>query len=302
MASGKTIRIFLADGSASGILVAEIINWTGSVLVAPRAKLPELAKREECKRTGVYCLVGPDPEATGGDRVYIGEGDNVLARLTEHERAAAKDFWTRTVVINSKDMNLTKAHARYLESRLIQMARSSGRASVANNTAPERNPLPEPDIADMEFFLDQVELVLPVLGFDFLRPASSAAIAQEDTSVSPVFEIRQVGVVATAQEIGGEFIVKAGSTARKEGAPSWTTYRGLRDQLVHAGKLRDSDDAGFYEFAEDVPFSSPSAAAATVLARGANGRTEWQTRDTRATYQGWLDQQIGRINIDIDSD
>jgi hypothetical protein len=30
--------------------------------------------------------------------------------------------------------------------------------------------MPEADIADMEGFLSRVELVLPVLGFDFLKP------------------------------------------------------------------------------------------------------------------------------------
>lgn len=58
----KTIRIHLVNGLPSEILTAEIITWTGKIIVAPRAMLAELAKREEVKRTGVYCLLGPDPE------------------------------------------------------------------------------------------------------------------------------------------------------------------------------------------------------------------------------------------------
>ena len=38
--TGKTVRIFLADGHPSGILLAEISNWTGNVLVAPRCQGP----------------------------------------------------------------------------------------------------------------------------------------------------------------------------------------------------------------------------------------------------------------------
>jgi hypothetical protein len=60
--TGKTIRIFLADGEPTGILLAEISNWTGKVLVAPRSQLDQLSKREEVRRTGVYLLVGPDPD------------------------------------------------------------------------------------------------------------------------------------------------------------------------------------------------------------------------------------------------
>jgi hypothetical protein len=62
---GRTIRIYLADGGPTGVLTAEIINWTGKVIVAPREKLDEIARRDEVKRTGIYCLVGPDPDTPG---------------------------------------------------------------------------------------------------------------------------------------------------------------------------------------------------------------------------------------------
>ena len=57
---GETIRISLADGEPTGILLAEISNWTGKVLVAPRSSLDRLGKREKVRRTGVYLLVGPE--------------------------------------------------------------------------------------------------------------------------------------------------------------------------------------------------------------------------------------------------
>lgn len=37
---GRTIRMILVDRSASGIVTAEIINWTDKVVVAPRSHLP----------------------------------------------------------------------------------------------------------------------------------------------------------------------------------------------------------------------------------------------------------------------
>jgi hypothetical protein len=119
--TGKTIRIYLVDGLPTGILTAEIMNWTGKVTVGPRSGLAELARRAEVKRTGVTLLVGPDPDSPTKDRVYGGEGDNVLTRLVTHEGDETKDLWTRTVVVTSKDENLTKAHVRYLESHLIKV-------------------------------------------------------------------------------------------------------------------------------------------------------------------------------------
>jgi len=107
----NTIRIFLADGEPTGILLAEFSNWTGKVLVAPRSQLDQLSKREEVRRTGVYLLVGPDPDDPSRALAYIGEGDNVLKRLLRHNKNEAKDFWERTVVIVSKDESLIKSHA-----------------------------------------------------------------------------------------------------------------------------------------------------------------------------------------------
>src|SRR5262245_11608116 len=132
--TGRTLRIYLVDGSPTGVLTAEIMNWTGRVTVGPRSQLAALAARPDRSRTGIYLLVGPDPDAPNKDRVYVGEGDKVITRLTKHEADESKDFWTRTVVVTSKDENLTKSHVRYLESRLLQMALQAGRAVISNGT------------------------------------------------------------------------------------------------------------------------------------------------------------------------
>src|SRR3954462_12294892 len=100
------------------------------------------------------------------------------------------------LVIISKDENLTKSHGRYLESRLIAMASQAGRATVANGTSPPQPPLPEPDVADMEFFLDQMEMMLPVLGFSFLQPrpaTESFPTGVPSTLESPTFVMEEVG-------------------------------------------------------------------------------------------------------------
>ena len=160
---GKTIRLYLAEGEPGGVLTAEIINWTGKVIVAPRSKLYELAKREETKRAGIYFLVGEDPEKSTKKRVYVGESDNVLDRLKNHQTDASKDFWVQTAFVLSKDENLTKSHVRYLESRFIGLIDSAKRAVLANGTGPPMRGLPEPDVADMEFFLDVCcEVLMPI--------------------------------------------------------------------------------------------------------------------------------------------
>jgi uncharacterized protein DUF4357 len=288
--NGTQIRIFLVDGVPTGILTAEIINLSMKFVVAPRSQLARLADRPEAKRTGVYLLVGADPDSPVRDLVYVGEGDNVLNRLLKHNKDESKEFWTRTVFVTSKDENLTKSHVRYLESRIISLVKLANRARLANDTEPDPTPLPEPDVASMEFFLDQVQMVLPVLGFSFTQQLPSAAALAKESS--PQFTMTPVGTSATAREVDGEFVVLKGSTARKQGNESWTSYRGLREQLMAEGKLAEAGQDGFLVFTEDVPFSSPSAAAAVVYGGNQNGRLAWRTKDGGQTYQQWQEQKL----------
>ena len=95
MSQGRSIRLFLVDGTPNGLLTAEIMNWTGHVLTGPRSKLGELVQRPEVGRTGIYFLVGADPENSFRSLVYIGESDDVGKRLKQHnkpEEQGGKDF------------------------------------------------------------------------------------------------------------------------------------------------------------------------------------------------------------------
>jgi hypothetical protein len=166
---GRSIRLYLVDGTPTGLITAEIVNWTGHVILAPRSRLADLLQRKEPLRTGVYFLFGPDPNDPAQTLLYIGESENVGKRLTQHNKDNEKSFWERVCIVTSKDQNITKGHGKYLESRLIEIAKRAGRAKITNGTSPEYGWLPEADLADMEFFLEQVKVILPVLGLDFLR-------------------------------------------------------------------------------------------------------------------------------------
>ena len=113
MSDGRSVRLFLAEGTATGIVTAEIINWTGHVITAPRTRLDAALKRPELKGTGIYFLFGTNFDADL-PTVYVGEGDNIAARLSTHSKDEQKDFWERFAAITNKDMNLTKTHVKYL--------------------------------------------------------------------------------------------------------------------------------------------------------------------------------------------
>lgn len=296
--AGKQVRLFLVDGTPGGLTTAEITNWTGHVLSARRSDIGDLLRREEADRTGVYLLLGEDEDAVGGTRCYIGEADVVAQRLRWHLRE--KDFWDRVVVITSKDANLTKSHVRYLESRFITLATRAGRVSLANGTNPPSTALPEADRSDMEYFLDQLQVVLPVLGVNAIRVRDVKAVEPvvPDAAVSPVFRLtnKRQGVDARAQQVDGEFTVLAGSVvaasmpeqSSRHSASTAAQYRMRREhhlKLVADGSIVVADGVG--TLARDVVFTSPSAAGAVVQGQAStNGRVAWIADDGQ-TFGAW---------------
>jgi hypothetical protein len=302
MTHGKSIKLFLADGSINGILTAEIINWTGHVLSAPRTKLLELIQREECSRTGVYFLVGFDPEKSL-PCVYIGESDDVANRLKQHNRteeAGGKDFWEKVCLVTGKDQNITKTHIKYLESRLIDIAKRSGQCLLINSTAHSYDRLPESDTADMEYFLEQIQVVLPALGFTFLKEmkypseinkahSSIDVPAKISVTTETDFYLSSRDIEAKAKIIDGDFYVLKGSQVRKDvSQPSHNYMKNLRPQLFENNII----DTNTYTFTQDYLFSSPSAAGAVILGRASNGRKEWKTVTTHITYAEWQQNQV----------
>ncbi|MBP2216573.1 GIY-YIG nuclease family protein [Arthrobacter sp. CAN_C5] len=299
MTTGRQVRLFLTDGMPGGLLTAEIMNWTGQIVAGSRSDLAVLLARPEAAKTGVYFLTGVNEEDPDDQMLYIGEGDDVSTRLKMHNRGepeGGKDFWTRALLLTSKDANLTKAHVRYLESRFIELGKVADRTIIVNRTAPPTLPLPEADISDMEYFISQARIVLPLLGIDAFRevPRNEAEATDPDgpKASSPVFELGVPGDGGTArgQEIDGEFIVYEGSAVRSKWVSGHTGYQKLYERLRVDGTFEDI--GGLRRFARPYAFKSPSAAAAVVTGRPTNGRISWIVSATGLSYAQWQEQSI----------
>jgi len=211
------------------------------------------------------------------DRIYIGEAENVKARLKQHLSDSSKDF-KEFIFFISKDELLTKTQIRYLESRMIQLAVDAKSAEIENSTSPKLPTLHEADISDMEYFLEQIKLVLPVMGFKFL--ISSTAKTSQPETVSKSDPIHQKYFIKTRTyksqmvETDQGYIVLKGSEAKKGLSKSTTeTYRKLRRKLLDTQILIEEGDKLI--FVEDAVFNSPSAASNMILGRNSNGFTEW---------------------------
>ena len=274
--TSATIKLFLPHGDAKRLRVGEVSNWTGKALAAPRTELSDFFLSDEAESAGIYFLFGSDPE-NGEALAYIGEAEVIRDRLKQHK---AKDFWNAVVIFVSKDENLTKAHIRYLENRLLQEAKQAGRYRLENSNT--SNPkLPESDREDMEVFLSRIQQVLPVLGSDLLTPISGST-----KTAKPQNELlcKNKGAIARGRRTEGGFVVFKGSTAvftERASAETQHPYVvSLRKKLVQDGTLEETD--GFLTFTRDTEFDSPSAAAAVVHGGGANGLTAWKDSNGRS--------------------
>lgn len=296
---GRSIRIFLVDGNSSGVRTAELGLSTIKALAVPRASLATITSRDEVGKTGVYVLIGNDSEVPGLKKIYIGEGDALITRLSAHNKDEDKDFWDECVLFVSKDQNLTKAHVRYVEGRLIQLAVSAKRANLANGTAPSvQGWLPEADEVEMEEFIVQARLLLGTLGYDLFEQQSSTeshAItpALPVSSERPVFRFAGEGynAICTVDSDAGQFVVTADSIVRKQETQSLQpTYKNLRAQLIASGILIDYSDISF-RFVQDYSFSSPTAAAQVVGGFPVSGRAAWRM-DGGKSLADWQNAQL----------
>ena len=295
MTTGRSLELFFVDGRPEGMLTAEVFNWTGHVLRIPRTRLAEGLKRSEATQTGVYVLLGNDDT---GRLAYIGEAENMSERLKQH--ANSKDWWEQAVLVTTAGDALHKAHVKYLESRLVEIATNAGHTPLENGNIPPRSSLNEAARANMESFLDTLQMVLPAIRVDLFQTGRRSITTVEEKSLQsavPVvfhFKMARHDVDASATLSAEEMIVQAGSKVRAEWVGDRkhnTHYWRLHDDLVAKGIIALKDGIGL--LTENYAFSSPSAAAAVVAGRSANGRTSWKLPDGR-TYADWEVDQLNK--------
>ena len=268
MKFGKTIKIFLIDGDPNGRMSCELSNWTGKAYKIPRIKIKNCSDRDDLTGTGVYLLFGKNEDDK--DQVYIGEAETILKRLNQH--LTQKDFWNETIVFVSKDENLNKAHIKYLENRLHDIAKSTGRYLIENANTPTQSSISESDRAEMEEFIEYIKMLVNALGHKVFDEKREFKPKQKQE----IFIIKAArGADAQGEPTSDGFVVFKGSNAASTTVNSISqSFLNLRKSLIEKGVLKLNGDV--YEFTEDYIFSSPSTAAVIVMGRNANGLMEWK--------------------------
>lgn len=275
MPYGKSIELFLVNGTADSLITAELSNWNGKAIKIPRIEVASCT-REDLAQVGVYFLFCKEDD--GSDSVYIGEAENVKERLMQHLRdyQAEKEYyyWNTAVVFTGRDLN--KALIRYLENRFTELARSSKRYKVLTKNTYKNTVLKESQIAVMEEFVDNVKVLINALGYKVLEPLVQISENRAETDDELLYlSCGKAG--ATGKVTSEGFVVMKGAkinekTSEKSLSPGMIK---LREKLISSPRISD------FCLLEDILFSSSSAAADFVLGYSVSGPRYWKTKDGR---------------------
>lgn len=240
MVYGKSIELFLVNGTADSLVTAELSNWNGKAIKIPRIEVAD-AKRFELAGPGVYLLFCK--EEGKSDSVYIGEAENVQDRLIQH--------------------------IRYLENRFVAIARQCKCYNILTKNTYKNTVMKESQVAVMEEFVANVRILINALGYKVFEP-----VVQQDVSKAEedVLYISTGGLCARGVVTTEGFVVLAGSAVNEK-----TSIKSLspgvvkiREKMFKDGKIEN------LKTTEDILFSSSSAAAGFLLGYSVSGPGTWK--------------------------
>lgn len=271
MVYGKKIELFLVNGTADSLVLAELRNWSGKAIKIPRTEVAGCG-RKDFTRPGVYFLFCK-AENEDKDAVYIGEAENIKARLVQHLRDASSGneeyYWNTAVIFTGDDLD--KALIRYLEDKLVKEAREANRFTVLTKNTCGKAVIKESDQAVMEEYIDKLKILINALGYKVLEPVADPSEAESRTALHlAIGNAKAEGLLTTEG-----FVVRKGAVINeKTNEPSLNANMSdFRRKVMESGRVENLVTT------EDILFSSPSAAADFVLGYAVSGPKTWKDKN-----------------------
>lgn len=273
MAYGKSVNLFLVNGKADSLVIAELKNWDAKAIRIPRIEVPG-CDRDELKQQGVYFLICSDPN-TGDRSVYIGETDEVKKRLIEHIQANKADkekfYWHTAICFTSSSLN--KTFVRYIENKCCDIAKRIKRYGVLTQQTYTNTIISESDQAAMDEFIDNMKIVLGTLGCEALEPLNTDS-ADGKSDADRRLYLSMGAVKAEGESTTDGFVVFKGATINAK-----TNFKSLnknaavkRDAMIASDKVENNTTT------EDILFTSPSAAADFLVGYSVSGPANWKDK------------------------
>ena len=282
---GKSITLFLMDGSAAGRIKCTLANWTGVAYKIPRTELDNCRERSDLKQSGVYFLFGTSDD-TGKNVVYIGQagarkkGEGILSRLQEHKRNPDKDYWTEAVIFTTSNDSSGATEISYLENRFCNMAIEAKRYVVKNGNDPAPGHITEEKESELEEFIDNSRIIMGTLGHRVFEPlvddmdSNFQDEAMDNDEQLLFFKIKprksKLEIKASGKQTDEGIVVLKGSMI------STTENENLSLEVKKARKKALIDEKGILQ--ENILLHNPSFAAAFVVGRSFSGNVAWKNQ------------------------
>lgn len=270
MVHGKSIRLFLVNATADSLVTAELSNWNGGAIKIPRTEIKD-CKHDKIKGAGVYFLFCKEEDDS--DSVYIGESEAVQDRLIQHIRdydaEKEKFYWTTAVIFYGTDLN--KALIRYLEDRFVQIARECKRYSVLTKNTYSKTVMKEADVAAMEEFINNVQILINALGYKVLKPMVQKSVGSTEDDEKLYLNVGAVNAVGVITIEG--FVLLANSKINEKTA----TKSLSKGAIARRGKHFADGSVKDLTTTKDILFSSSSAAADFAMGYSVSGPIYWKT-------------------------
>lgn len=272
---GITITNYLTSGNPEGIIFSYMSNWTGQAIKIPRNLFLEAKELPELKKPGIYFLFGQNDQNPDDKLVYVGEANSLAERISQHLKNFEEPF-ELIICFCSKDENLTVSHTKYLEQKIISKISRSSEYRIINRTIGTKVTLPIMVQDEMDTYFDNMQIVLPTLGYSILTHDDK--LDKKSRLPSVEYSLSMSGV--TAKSIltsNGIEVLKGSEMSLKESESLSGTYLNLRKTLLEKGIV--SFEKGKNIFKENFEFASPSTAGAIILGYPVNGRTAWKDKN-----------------------
>jgi hypothetical protein len=269
MAKGKSVKIFMMDGEPTGRWVCTLAGRTTKAYLIPRKYYKKCSDIEELRTPSVYLLLGED-DTTGQPVVYIGETEDAFDRLGNH--VENKDYWKLAIAFISQDEHFNKAHVKYLESRLYDIAVEVDRYKIMNTTKPKASSIAIDEQAEMEEFIDNIKILTYAMGQKVFEPLVQISSTSSTDDNEEFFYIHGKNVDAKMFRSSEGYVVCKGSIINlgtTKSTPAWTVKK--REELTQDGSIDGN------EVIRDISFVSPSGSSDFVTGYSTSGKQKWKT-------------------------
>jgi hypothetical protein len=283
----RVVKLVFIDDDPAKRVVCDESNRTARVYKIPRVMLEESKNRKELQQPALYLLIGENEQEPDRPLVYVGESDDGLTRINQHEVGFVKFVWKLALVIIAQDAALNKAHVKYIENKWYEQLRKIDSVAL-NQVTPQTSTLNESERAIAEDFSATAQFLIGALGYRFFEPTTRLIKSASAVSQIPrfTFKVQTRNITAYGRPTDEGFLVEKGSLVDPVDKPAGIDYwKPVRDELRLKNIIGEIN--GVLQFLIDWTTSSPSRAAAAVYGGARNGQTEWKSVSTGETFREW---------------